>query len=148
MSNKSGGFSKGLERGVFWIAGTMLVGAALYSGFSKLEADDAIASEKEVVALDASRLVASENLDEQTTGTTIDSILSDSDVLCLVALNDSANTSISVTERSSIHANGCGVHSNARTEKNSAVLIDLDAELATPVIHSNGAVPGLSLIHI
>lgn len=139
MNNNNGGLSKLLERGVYGISGIMLAGVIFYALYGNFENSNAVASEsEEVFSLDHSRLNPGGTLSFDSDNTTIESILSDSDALCLVAMNTTSRTSISITERASIDADGCAVHFNSGKNSKNSILVESNAELQAPLIYSDG----------
>jgi len=128
MKNMNVGVSARAERIIVWGASVMLLLVASISLYGSFTNSGAVASETgESSAVEAKPATSS-----------IESILSDSDALCLVSMNMTQKTSITITDRSSIKANGCLVHSNSGSHKSTSIIVEQDAELDASIIYSNG----------
>jgi len=138
MNNNVGGFPQAIRRGGFWFAGIVFTCIIAFYFYEKFDTKDAVASENEEIVLDHTRFNADEAVEHESASSSINSILSDSDSLCLIAMNNTSSTSISISERSSITANGCAVHANSKTDETQAIHVEARAKLDAPVVHSNG----------
>lgn len=138
MNNSVGGLSKTLGRGIFGFTGIVLACVFTFYIYGKFDSETAVASESEEIVVDHTRFSVDGAGEGENLGSSIDSILSDTEALCLIAMNTLSKTSISISERSSIVANGCAVHANSQTENSNAIYIEAKAGFDAPIVHSNG----------